>query len=328
MKKPIELVEDAFGRPLEHLLYGYGARLNIPWRMLTWIDEAIDFVRAPIDYLERRRMARRLLRQSRWRGFMPKSTGHCLVNPSLIPSLMPAVRKAVAIQSARSDAFVHADSEKVPFLTGVLSPDDLKSCPELVEFALSPEMVEIVTDYLGTVPRLAGVDFMYTAAQATVARNSQLWHLDKPEVNYVQCFVCLNEVGDFNGPFTFLPAAGSERVCRETGYHHRSSLGNGRLEDDEFDRHRGTDELVSLKGPPGSGAIVDTSRCLHFGARLQSGHRLMIAFRYAPAHRIMQNAERRYSPALAAGDRLRLKVLTGGNPVPAGFGRPSDYEAA
>ena len=121
--------------------------------------------------------------------------------------------------------------------------EDLRSEPALLEFALSREMIEIVTGYLGTVPRLAGVDLMYSAATVTDPHGSQLWHLDKPEVNYVQCFVCLNDLSEENGPFTFLPAQSSKRVCRETGYHNRSSLGDGRLTDQEFNRHRGRDEV-------------------------------------------------------------------------------------
>jgi hypothetical protein len=262
-------------------------------------------------------MARELVAKSRWRGFMSKDKGYCFIDPSLVPSLGPAVKAAQALQQSQQQNFVHTDAKKEAFRTGLLSEDDIRSTPEFLEFALSRDVVEIISDYLDTVPRLWGADFMYSVAKADDAHNSQLWHLDKPEVNYVQIFICLNEIGPDNGPFTFLPAGPSQRICDETRYHHRSSLGDGRMTDEELAKHRGDDAFISLKGAAGMAAIVDTSRCLHFGARIKTGYRSMLGFRYAPAHRMRERANLPFGPDLANGDRVKRKLLSGGLPAPA-----------
>lgn len=311
MRSPLQMLEDKIGLTVEQLLYGYGAKLNVPWKALKGVDEVVDFTRDPSDYIERRRMARELLANSRWRGFMPKDKGYCFIDPAIIPSLGSAVKAAQALQGKREKDFVHTDAKAEAFRTGILSAEDLKTHPEMMEFALDRNMIEIVSDYLGTLPRLWGADFMYSIAKSEDAHNSQLWHLDKPEVNYIQVFICLNEIGDKNGPFTFLPAGPSQRVCEETGYHHRSSLGNGRMVDEEFNQHRKTDPLVSLIGKPGSALIVDTSRCLHFGARIKEGYRSMLGFRYAPAHRMRQQKNLPFGLEYAMGDAIRIKLLSG-----------------
>ena len=82
MKTPVQIVEDAFGRPVEQLIYGIGARFSVPWGALKSVDDAIDFTRAPKDFVMRRRRARELLRGSRWENFMSKEQGYCFIDPA------------------------------------------------------------------------------------------------------------------------------------------------------------------------------------------------------------------------------------------------------
>ena len=84
-------------------------------------------------------------------------------------------------------------------------------------------------------------------------------------------FIHLYDVGEPEGPFTFIPADETTRILaairalrREQGKPHV-----GRCLDEEIDAVGGTKSIVRLKGPTGSGIAIDTSRCLHMGSRVR-----------------------------------------------------------
>src|SRR5678816_2905498 len=102
------------------------------------------------------------------------------------------------------------------FLRNLLSDQDLEQNPLLVDFALSDAVLGMATRYLGGVPYLCRVDLVYSLPRPTADNMaSQLFHVDPEGLTQVKFFIHMYDVGDSEGPFTFIPADETERIIAE-----------------------------------------------------------------------------------------------------------------
>ncbi len=161
------------------------------------------------------------------------------------------------------------------FLLSTLSGDEFHAHPALVEFMVSPAIVDMASHYLGTVPVLEGAALWWTPPNDSKT-SSQMWHIDELAPRQVKILLNCFDTGDEHGPLHLLPAAFSEKLRSEAG-HRRGRLDDHWLETDQ------TRELTArATGPAGSGLIFDSSRCLHFGSRGNRLDRLVLAFHFLP----------------------------------------------
>lgn len=316
----------AKSRPFEQYLYHFGFRAKMPFSALKTIDEGVDFLRNPSDYRLRRRLAKDIVGTSEWSNFLPADKGLALLSPDTLPAINNVLATAEEIRTHNLDLLQYDSKERAPF-RDLITAKDLDRWPALIDFALSPQLVEAVTAYLGTVPRLCGVNLWYSQGNTNMVKGSGLWHLDKPEVNFVQCFVLLHDVKPENGPLTVLDAAQTETICRNTDYMERSYLGNGRMADEEVYRFFKDEDFARLQGKAGTAALCDTSRCLHYGGRCVEGYRWMANFQYAPAHRVMDHPRRDYRRFVTEDtSQINKLLLTGGTAVPRGWPSIGAYD--
>jgi hypothetical protein len=179
---------------------------------------------------------------------------------------------------------VPLQAKKWAFLRSVLSNQDLARNPELVDFALSDDLLSLVTNYLGTIPHLNRIDLLYSVAHGgEEAISSQIYHLDPEGMRQAKLFLNLRDVGPDEGPFTFIPASETRRIVnaikRRRSAEHEIEM--GRYLDRELAEVGALDKAISVSGPTGSGALVDTSRCLHLGSRVKPGtYRLCLYVQY------------------------------------------------
>jgi hypothetical protein len=178
-------------------------------------------------------------------------------------------------------------SRKQSFYRHLLKDEDLRRNPDLVEFALSDGMLGPVTQYLGMVPYLTRVDLVYSVSRGTDEKiESQLFHLDHEGLRQVKYFIYVYDVDDAEGPFTFLPADTSFRVVNDVRTRRKRHGGGRDVEsrrylDEEITAVNAAQDIVTVKGPAGSGVAVDTSRCLHLGSRVSPGaFRLVLYLQY------------------------------------------------
>ncbi len=271
--------------PLKSYLYHFGLKSGLPFAFLRRIADAYDASRGPRNYLTRRRIAADLLSRSEWRDFLPRGSGARRFGPNEIPGLARLVDIGREIYELRGgDDIVRPDGN--PFAT-LLEKSDFAAHPEILEIALSRPIVEIMCGYFGTVPRLDCIDLWVTPPddQGGEAFGSQLFHLDKPEQQYVSLFLNVFDVQTENGPFTYLPGDRTAAVRRATHYEKLYYLGNGRLPDEKLFKFVAPDDIVPLTGPTGAGGIVDTSACLHLGSRNRSRARVVFVMSFMPAHK-------------------------------------------
>jgi hypothetical protein len=79
-----------------------------------------------------------------------------------------------------------------------------------------------------------------------------------------------------------LDAAGSRRLAKRTGYTFRTSRVSDEAVRDLVGAGPEDPVGTSLTGPAGAAAMVDTSRCFHFGSRVEAGAppRKLVVFQY------------------------------------------------
>ena len=247
-----------------------------------------DFLASPRDALQRRRVVSQYNREHPNTG-MTRHGGYAMVTPSMLPGVHAIIPLAVGLfeekrRQLESGPAHELHAKKWAFMRSVLTNSDLRSNPALVDFALSDGLLSLVTNYLGTIPHLNRVDLLYSIAHGgEEAISSQIYHLDPEGRRQAKLFLNLRDVGPDEGPFTFIPAPETSRIVnaiaqRRTG---GADMAMARYLDSELAAVNGFAKAVAAEGPAGSGVLVDTSRCLHFGSRVKPGtYRLCLYIQY------------------------------------------------
>jgi len=275
------------------------------------------WLRAPGDRLQRRRAAAAYVAANPVGG-LDASGGFEIVrfdtNPQFAPVLATCRRlfdaKRVESRPEGFDAWPAERqakflSRKQSFFRYLLTDDDLRQNPELVEFALGDATLGAATRYLGMVPYLSHVDLVYSLPRPGTGNiDSQLFHLDPEGLRQVKFFIQIFDVGDPQGPFSFIPADTSARVLQDIAtWRKRHGIEpSRRYSDEEVTAVGGHRSLITVQGPAGTAIAIDTSRCLHLGSRVQPGtFRLMLYLQYCTT-REQTNA---FEVDRFAGDELR-----------------------
>jgi len=306
---------------------------------------AARVARAPLQYVVRRRWARRLA---------DENEGACEAGPVIDPGLgfaRLAREDLVGFDTAlASTAGLNAAAASAP-LDEVLGersacalllerwqldvwrpgPDDhrvthellsdsrILAHPALLEFALQPRLVRAVSRYLGVLPYLARVGLPLSVPRHPLGQGAyyEAFHLDNDDTRHVKVYVHADDVGPDDGPLTFLPADTSTRVIRELRRRRRGSP-YGSWPDDVVLQHCEASELVTLCGPRGAGALVDLSRCLHYGSRVATGHRrLELVLSFLRFHRPNANVSNQLHGACVGEHGPDWRRLLLQNPRPA-----------
>lgn len=228
----------------------------------------------PRDFLRRRKAANLLRDCSPYRDTINREKGYALLNSDDMPELMEAVAAAQSVFAAKSNSIASLSSNK-PFFVNILEAADLDQHPEFMALASSEQMMESAACYLGTYPDLRSVSVFISPANDLIQK-SQRYHIDNIDMTQVKCFINVSDVKPENGPFSFIPADVSERIKSELGYRFPSPS----IDDDTIFSMCEPDNVVSLVGSPGTAALVDTSKCLHFGSRCREGCRVVIMLQY------------------------------------------------
>lgn len=206
--------------------------------------------------------------------------GYLLPDPARLPDAGKAVAQCRALFARHeADARAGRHTTTKPFLVTLAQDADFAETPEVLRFLLSAQVVDLMRGYLPRVPRLTSIRLWWSPPTDTV-RNSQRFHLDHEDRRQIKLFLNVWDTDEENGPFTFLPAGTTARLLRLTGLRKRR-IDDGPVEA-ALDRLRrdGAAPLLRLTGPAGSVALVDTSRCLHYGSRGVRRDRLVLTAQY------------------------------------------------
>lgn len=294
---------------IKRRLYHYGLGAGMPLPLVRGVADRIDAAAHLRSIRARRRAARALLARVRPPVRIDRATAFATFGPGQFAEIPALVKLGSEIAAEREPELPPLKGENT--FWHLLRPGDLAGrCRPLLDFALSDGMLAMVCDHLGAVPRLFHLD-LWLSPPLPHLTGSHRYHLDKPDGEIFSVFVNIGDVGPGAGPFTFLPADVSARVCRATRYDLIYYRGGKRLEDAEVERVAGPDAALRLTGPAGSGGIVNTSRCLHLGSRCVDQSRLVLAIKFALAHKVPASYAAMFAGHPYGRDPLRSLVLEG-----------------
>jgi hypothetical protein len=299
------------------LLFGWGARANIPYSILRTISDSVSVVGHLREYTERKNLARRVLAQHSPQTRMTQDNGYLLLDDDTIPELASFIAAGQGIYERKKSQIAIPSGE--PF-TNILTAEEFRADAAFWALAVSPTLIGILSDYLGSIPRLRYVQIWYSEPVDTPFE-SMLYHLDRPDFGHLGLCINLIDTTAHQGPFSFLPRSATNQLRKTFSYDHRYNLGNGRIDDREIASHISGNEIVSLIGPAGSAGIVDTSNCFHLGSRCENGVRVMAQLRYTLAHTTQKESSGVFDGHPYGNDRVRMLLLDGAQP-----GAPGNIE--
>ncbi|MEX0803119.1 MAG: hypothetical protein WD688_07370 [Candidatus Binatia bacterium] len=242
-------------------------------RTVEHIRRAAKSVRVRTNRAQRRQLATTIPRRPELAHLIDEQTGYAKLPFGTIKEVAPAIELAQRLMHDRR-AMKKTEDEDLVLLS---QPECYEEAPIFFELALSNDVLQIATDYLGEVPIMMRIKLWWTPINSNL-KGSQLYHRDgqnwlKRQAKFL--FV-MNDVDETCGPFTFMPADVSLRVATALGSVHDQE----RVTDESMFQYANPADAISLVGPPGTGAVVDSSRCFHFGARARGGERLMLLFNF------------------------------------------------
>jgi hypothetical protein len=201
-----------------------------------------------------------------------RSEGYRLFSADSFPELPQVVAACEVVFDRHGPEITDGARYNKPYFYNILTVEDLRQYPVLINFALSASVTEAVTGYLGQIPRLHSIGVFYSAVNDSIA-GSQMFHVDGDALSQMKCFVNIWDVGVGGGAFTFLPKQHSSASVRSKGLLKV-------ITDEEVARLLPEASQVAVVGSAGSGVFVDTSRCLHQGSRARTNPRLVFQFQY------------------------------------------------
>ena len=93
----------------------------------------------------------------------------------------------------------------------------------------------------------------------------------------MKCYIYLSKVTKKNGAFTFIPKDKTNQLRIINGGKLKSCGLENQYLLNEYDQKYS----ISIEGQAGSGGIIDTSSCLHYGSRCIQGNRLVFMFHFS-----------------------------------------------
>jgi len=258
-----------------------GISRNIVQPFLT----TFKIIGSPHQYRLRKQLAKDIMAEGKRRLFIPEEDGYRIFDPDDFQEIGPIVRYCAKVYQESRETFSAEYLQKHPtkkFLFPILEGVEFFRHPALLQLMVSRLFLDAAITYLGAVPRLAGARLCWSPKNET-NRSSQLYHFDYEDLKQVKVFINIFETKEDQGPFTFLPADISERVQR--------SIGRviGRVHDERIYEGGGRNQEVKLVGQAGSGAFVDTCRCLHYGSRLNQRDRVVLIIQFLKWHSSYQS---------------------------------------
>lgn len=301
------LRKDGLGRSVNY----YCRRLGVDPAYGRALSTGLKTLRHPVEHVRRRRLGQALARRA-GNIEIPHGTDYLALPPGALDEVEELVERLQALFERRREEVLRTyeapygmvlTTEQTPHGPRLIDPE---SWAPIVEFASQPQIVGIVSRYLGEMPVLSVVTFAYTLP-GTAVIGSQQFHCDMNHHNQVHLIVPIQPIGDGSGPFTFLPGDVSERVLQKLGYK------QGRLTDEDVSSCINTGDFLRATGEPGSAFFVNPSRCLHYGARVSGAPRLMLILNFTCYNEGTEGLEAVYRAdnrhSLDSGDPIRRALL-------------------
>lgn len=157
-----------------------------------------------------------------------------------------------------------------------LTPKTLAADSVFLRYALQPAFISLANNYLGMNARMRAVHLWLNYPTDGEPASTQLFHRDGDDVMNLKIFTYLSDVGEANGPFTFVPGTqplGNRPVDPPENKYQR-------VTDDDMVQTVPRDHWKICIGKAGDMIFADTCG-YHRGLKPTQGYRLMLMVHYA-----------------------------------------------
>ena len=216
---------------------------------------------------------------------IPRDRGYLVLPPGALPEAADVVADAgTRFAAIGGVAGLNRDSKRKQFMIPIVGQEELERESPIIRLAMREDVLAAVSAYLGAVPLLSSANVYVSKSSERELMSSQLFHCDADDTQQVKIFVLCSEVTERNGPLKILDAADSALLRGKLDYRYRD-----RVTDEEARDAVGERPLISLTGAPGTVCFVDTSRCFHYGSRVdgEAAPRVAAMAQYLTPHSFM-----------------------------------------
>lgn len=161
----------------------------------------------------------------------------------------------------------------------VTNQQDLIKIGEVQKLAFDKNLLNLVSQFLGSEPVLCQTNCWWSVAKSThrsnLSANAQLFHQDTEYLKFVKVFIYLTDVEENNGPHQYVQ--GTSKIAQDKlgeGYKPSNRVGDEKVLD-----LFGKENILTFKGKKGSVIIEDTFG-LHKGTPVVEGSRLLLQLEY------------------------------------------------
>ena len=161
----------------------------------------------------------------------------------------------------------------------VTNQQDLIKIGEVQKLAFDKNLLNLVSQFLGSEPVLCQTNCWWSVAKSThrsnLSANAQLFHQDTEYLKFVKVFIYLTDVEENNGPHQYVQ--GTSKIAQDKlgeGYKPSNRVGDEKV----FDLF-GKENILTFKGKKGSVIIEDTFG-LHKGTPVVEGSSLLLQLEY------------------------------------------------
>ena len=141
------------------------------------------------------------------------------------------------------------------------------------DFLTDPKIFTMAARYLGEIPQLMMVQFLFTPENTVDPKGPMLWHLDRHHDSVFRMFINPFEMTKENGATRGFPSKYKE----EDYYQTYPYFSDQEAEKNGFD----LDDIVHMTGEPGRFGVVDTCQNFHCGS-ISKKERFVTIMTYVP----------------------------------------------
>ncbi|MFZ4403949.1 MAG: hypothetical protein ACOYOK_07590 [Pseudobdellovibrionaceae bacterium] len=156
------------------------------------------------------------------------------------------------------------------------------------KFATDPDILSIVSSYLGYVPLVGSTLLWYSPNEAMEDGRSQMYHLDGEDIGQIKVFFYLSDVDATSGPLTLISARESKQIFTTLYKENKVFRRNTKISDETVFSITDKSSESIITGKSGTIALVDTDRCYHYGSRPGNKPRLLLQIQYLSPFSIHQ----------------------------------------
>ena len=205
-----------------------------------------------------------------------RNNGYVVIKRNKLTNVEDLLEEADSVLNAYPIEKDSAIDHKKSYLIPLINQAHLAPTSPFMKFALSQELISLISAYFTTLPILAYLNVWRSPAFSSTGKgSSQLWHLDHESFTQIKAFVYIQDVGEHSGPTTIFSKADSKALQKKINYQFKN-------DEKHFDYDSAEFTEIPLLGKRGDMVLIDTGSCIHRGAADTLEERILLTIQYLP----------------------------------------------